>query len=239
LSSGPEGFSPASRLAPFAAALALAAAFFPACGGGREVETTIQRYTEAVQQRDVALLWAMRSGTQGQSGESAIPEAFEREANDYYSAYEIGKRAGEIRFDPWGVAAVRALALGKGAYYEILDVESPQEEARLVRVKVPLPYEHIDNSAYPRDTVLYFLQSPLGKIHKHTVGVSPFPFEQELLSEIVLRWTLVADRNSPPLSPAGWQVLTLLPEPESAVFRPMKIGGAKAALRAPVPPQEP
>jgi hypothetical protein len=219
-----------ARLAPALAGLALLA--LAGCGDKEDeaLSATVARTIAAVQGQDVPALWALRAWPRGEKlSVTPLPE-FEQEANDYFVDYEFGKRAGEIRFDPWGIAAVRILALGRGTFYRITSIERPRENARFVTMYIPLPYERLDYSTYPRDTVLYFLERPLGKIYKHVVGSVP-EVRRELLAELSLRWALVADASAggevPGLSPTGWLVLTVEPVPGSERYHEMHlaIGG--------------
>ncbi|UCF81024.1 MAG: hypothetical protein JSV08_00960 [Acidobacteriota bacterium] len=219
-----------ARIAPALAGLALLA--LAGCGNGEDeaLSATIARTISAIQGQDVPALWALRAWPHGEKLSVTPPPEFEEEANGYFVDYELGKRAGEIRFDPWGIAAVRILALGRGTFYRITSIERPRENARFVTMYIPLPYERLDYSAYPRDTVLYFLEKPLGKIYKHVVGSVP-EVQRELLAELSLRWALVTDEpaggEAPGLSPAGWLVLTVEPVLGSERYREMHlaIGG--------------
>jgi hypothetical protein len=211
-------------------AAALSAALLAAAGCGRgeadAVTGTLARYVGAVQEQNLPALWALRAWDKGErSGVTPEPD-FEIEANGYFAAYETGKRAGELKFDSWGVALVRALALGRGAYYRVSEISAPRPDARTVLVHVPLPYESLDYAPFPEGTTLYFLEPPLGGVHKHVVGSAP-SVKRELLSEVTLRWTLVRDAAEPPLSPTGWLVLAVAVEEGSARFRPMefRVGG--------------
>ena len=229
-----------ARLAPALAGLAAALLALAGCGDKEDeaLSATVAHTIAAIQGQNVPALWALRAWPRGEKRSVTPPPEFEEEANGYFVDYELGKRAGEIRFDPWGIAAVRILALGRGTFYRITSVERPRENARFVTVYIPLPYEHLDYHAYPRDTVLYFLERPLGKIYKHVVGSVP-EVRRELLAELSLRWALVADaprrvEGAPAggeealgLSPAGWLVLTVEPVPGSERYSDMHlaIGG--------------
>lgn len=217
-----------ARLAPALAGLAAALLALAGCGDKEDeaLSATVARTIAAIQGQNVPALWALRAWPRGEKRSVTPPPEFEEEANGYFVDYELGKRAGEVRFDPWGIAAVRILALGRGTFYRITSVERPREDARFVTVYIPLPYEHLDYHAYPRDTVLYFLERPLGKIYKHVVGSVP-EVQRELLAELSLRWALVAEGEAQALSPAGWLVLTVAPVPGSERYSEMHlaIGG--------------
>lgn len=195
-----------------------------ACGGGdsEAVTGTLARYIGAVQEQNFPALWALRAWDKGVKEGVTPPPEFEAEANRYFAGYEIGKRAAELQFDSWGIGLVRALALGKGAYYRIVAVERPRDDARFVKVHVPLPYENLDYSPFPEGATLYFLVHPWGKMQKHVVGEAPVA-RGNFLSEITLRWTLVRERGALPLSPTGWLVLAVEAEEGSARFREMEI----------------
>jgi hypothetical protein len=189
--------------------------------GRRTAERTIFSFVNAVQKEDVDALRCLLSGASRVVEDPAAAEA-ERQAFDgwvrgRYTEYLIGRDQGGVELGDDGIVLTKALALGKGTFYEISNVRRV-DETLVVDTEVRLAYGEIDISGLPPGTVFYACGSPTGAIEAVTIPYGEAEVEADVLETVRLRWTLVPGVTTPECG-ERWTVASAVPLPESATTR--------------------
>lgn len=192
----------------------LAAAFLSpgACTApSPEVQRTVDRYILAMAHRDMEQLLDLyaplleRLAAEPAARHAEIRGRFRQYAEARYAAYEAGKDEGHLEFQPVGIVLARALNLGRGAYYETIDVQFPDADRAVLIQEVRLAYRSIDTASLPRGTTIYLMGEPLGTIYNPVIGARQ-PAARRLLEKVWLRWSLVKRDGR-------WRVVQVEPDP--------------------------
>ncbi len=188
--------------------LALAAL---ACGGPRPVVVqTVEAYIHAVQERNADRLMDLSAGmwralSQAPPDErETLRQAYRVLLDGRHAAYLQGRDAGRLEFEPDGIVLIRALNLGRGTYYEPVEVEFPEPGRARVVLEVRLAYRSIDVSTLPAGTVIYLLGMPLGAVYHPEIGARE-PAARELLEMVWMGWDLS-------LLDGRWRVERVVPD---------------------------
>ena len=195
-------------------------------------QRTLDAYIAAIQERDVEAGFRLMSpelrasiaqalGTEDDGGSGDNP--FGVTLEELHRQFERQRQEGEITFSAEGIALIRALGLGRGAFYNAdhaLSV-SNAERARMI-VRVVLPYNLIDRPDQARrGDVFWRLGRPFGHIYPILHGM-PYMGEQEELLCMRVRVDLVACAAAEPPSPTGWCVHALAPLAETAEYQTVR-----------------
>lgn len=205
--------------------LALAVAATSGCFRWYGPQKTIDMYILAIQGRefpDCFRLMApeLRDAVAELRGEQYTTfEGFSRSMELLYETFELDRKKGRLHFSPDGVALIRALGLGKGAFYQV-DVSRSRwrgTQAALL-VQVVLPYNLMDRPDLARPGKVYWrLRRPFGEVYPLLFGL-PYSGNREELHSIQIRFDLTVCRDVPDPSPSGWCVLSVTPLPETAEY---------------------
>jgi len=189
--------------------------------GRRTAERTIFSFVNAVQKEDIAALRCLLSGGSGVAEDPAAAEAerqaFEAWVRSRYTEYLVGRDQGGVDLGDDGIVLAKALALGKGTFYEISDV-ARVDGTLVVDTDVRLAYGEIDISGLPPGTVFYACGSPEGAIEAVTIPYGEAEVEADVLETVRLRWTLVPGAPTPECG-ERWTVASAVPLPESATMK--------------------
>jgi hypothetical protein len=166
-----------------------------ACGGqGQAVADAVEDYIHAVAERDARRLTELSAGitralAAAPGEEQALQAAFSALLDARHAAYLQGRDAGHLELDPDGIVLIRALNLGRGTYYEPVEISfQGADQARLV-MEVRLAYRSINVSSLPSGTVIYLLGAPLGTVYHPELGARE-PAARRLLETLWLGWDL-------------------------------------------------
>lgn len=187
---------------------------------------TIDLYIRAVQDRDHPAAYRLSApglrdsiARAGEAPDSAF-EGYGRTMAALHERFERDRESGQLAFTPDGIALIRALGLGRGAFYR------PEFEATRTRgghgvviVEVILPYDLLDRPDLARPgTVFWRLGPPFGRIYPILHGM-PYVGQREELHRLRIRADLEACPGGSEGSPTGWCLLALQALPETAEFQ--------------------
>jgi len=169
----------------------------------------LDRYFAAVQSEDYGSLYCLMAGADEALELGETPEerrtAFEAWARAYYDSYELGRDEGWVDFDEQGLALVKMLTLGRGAFVTHGRTERLGESGARVESRVRPAYAHIDLSRLPLGTTFYLCGNPLGRMHALQVPYDSRELSADVLESITLSWSLI--RREPSAQCAGgWAV---------------------------------
>ncbi len=155
----------------------------------------LSRYVIAIQKNDVKTMAACLSlfdeikGRYGETGGAVL--AFKQKINDISEKYKQELQDGTLHFDPYGIEVTHIMGLGKGFYYETVNLKITGETATLT-LSHSFSYDKLDYSVFPEGTTLFFLSCPVGKILKVKTGEYQKGLRM-LLQKIQTRWFFKKD----------------------------------------------
>jgi hypothetical protein len=174
-----------------------------ACQGpGTEARRTIEAFIEAVQTEDARSLSCLLAGLQSDAlgvGETDRKAALADWLADRLHGYTEGRDVGWVEPRDDGVALVRLLALGRGTFYEVPDVELLSGGAVRARMRLRFGYASTDLSGFPPGTTLYFCGAPPGRVEAVRVPERG-EVRARVLESLALDWVLVP--NGPDCGPS-------------------------------------
>lgn len=174
-------------------------------------------YLRAVQERDTVTLldlaaaYVLEQRDTPEPDQEALQRRYEAMVDARYEGWMADRDEGRLQLDPDGIALIRALKLGRGAYYETVASGRTSPERAFLVHEVRLAYRSIDLSGLPAGTTIYLLGAPLGTVHHPVIGKHE-PAGRRLLDRLWIRWDLVqvddrwlvesvgADPDRPPLT---------------------------------------
>lgn len=155
----------------------------------------LSRYFTAIQKDDPKTMAASLSlfdeikGRYGETGGAVLE--FKQKINNISERYQQELQDGTLHFDPYGIEAAHIMGLGKGFYYETVELEETGETATLT-LSHSFRYDKLNYSVFPRGTTLFFLSCPVGKILKVKTGEYQKGLRM-LLQKIQTRWHFKKD----------------------------------------------
>jgi len=190
--------------------LSCAAAMSMACGPAVDPPgRVLDRYFDAVQSEDYGSLYCLMAGVSEAPELGQTPEerrtAFEGWAKAYYESYELGRDEGWVDFDEQGLALVKMLSLGRGAYVTHGRLNRQGDSGAHLESQVRPAYAHIDLSHFPSGTTFYLCGEPLGRMHALLVPYDSRELSADVLESITLRWSLIR-REPTEQCAGGWAV---------------------------------
>lgn len=182
------GFPPALTL--------IALAISVACGAGVDPPgRTLDAYFDAVQSKDFERLYCLMAGTDQAPELGMTPDErrnhFESWAQAHYEAYEKGRDEGWVEIDEQGLALVKMLSLGRGAFVSEGAIERVGERGARLTSRVRPAYAHIDLSRFPAGTTFYLCGLPLGRVYALQIPYDSRELSADVLDSITLQWSLV------------------------------------------------
>jgi hypothetical protein len=192
-------------------------------------QETLDQYIQAVQDRDAEICYRlMAPGLRGSiaAAVGADGDELDRFRTGFealHLRFETDRESGQLVFTPDGIALIRALAMGKGAFYR------PDQSLSRTRgghatliVSIVLPYNLIDRPDLARPgTVFWRLGRPFGRIYP-VLHALPYVGDREELLRIRLRADLEVCEDDVAGSPTGWCLLSLQAMPETAEFQTVR-----------------
>ena len=130
------------------------------------------------------------------------------------AAYKEIRDRGTVTFSPDGIEIFKLGALGRGAYFRVREVVSAGETLRFKTFLEP-GYLSINFTESPPNAVLFILGEPLGTVVRVKPGKTPGP-ERTVLQSVDLEWIWT---RLPEGSPVEWCLQSVLPLPETAIFK--------------------
>jgi len=131
--------------------------------------------------------------------------------------YEGIRKQGTVTFSNDGVEVIKLGALGRGAYFRVREAET-SGNILVFKTLLRPDYLSINFTEYPPNAILYIMGEPLGTIVKLRPGKTPGP-ERSVLHSVDLQWTW---SRLPRGAPSDWCLKSVLPIPDSAVFRKLQ-----------------
>jgi hypothetical protein len=169
----------------------------------------LDRYFDAVQSEDFGRLYCLMAGAAEAPELGQTPEerrtTFEGWARAYYDSYEFGRDEGWVDFDEQGLALVKMLSLGRGAFVTHGRLERLGESGARLESRVRPAYAHIDLSPYPSGTTFYLCGDPLGRMHALQIPYDSRELSADVLETITLSWSLIRREPSEQCA-GGWAV---------------------------------
>ncbi len=206
--------------------LALTVAATTGCFRWYGPEKTIDAYIQAVQEREFQdsfrlMSTELREAVAGLRGEPLVTfEEYSRSMEFLNETFEFDRKKGKLHFSPEGVALIRILGLGKGAFYQV-DVSQSRSrgDRAVIQVLVVLPYNLMDRPNHARPGMVFWrLRRPFGEVYPLLYGL-PYTGRREELHSIRIRFDLTACEEIHEPSPTGWCVLSVMPMPETAEYQ--------------------
>jgi hypothetical protein len=181
--------------------------------GQDELERIVQRWFVAVHEEDFETL-ARYDATAPAARQGRAFETWRRQVLGILYRYESQRESGLFEPDEQGYKLTRAVMLGRGAYWDTLELLKDGPD-RVLRIRVNFGYGGIPYGSLPRGTVVYLLGYPLGTIYSIELGTGR-EYELDVLEHLVLdvRLERVEDRVS---GDALYQVAGISWLPERAV----------------------
>jgi hypothetical protein len=137
---------------------------------------------------------------------------------DRVKAYEGVRKSGRVTFSPDGIEIIRLGILGNGAYFQVHESMTSGDILKFKTILKP-GYLSINFIETPRNAILYVFGEPLGTVVRFKPGKAPGP-ERSILESVDLLWTW---SRLPKGSPSDWCLKSVLPIPESAVFKKLQL----------------
>lgn len=218
------------RRFPYAIIPAVAVTFLgTGCLQWENQQETLDQFILAVQDRNAGSCYRLMASELRESIAAVAGEAgpeverFGNALDALHAKFDKEREAGELIFTPDGIALIRALALGKGAYYRPDHSRSRTRGGHATMiVQVVMPYNLIDRPDLARPgTVFWRLGRPFGRIYPILFGL-PYVGEREELARIRIRADLIDCGDQGNGSPTGWCLLSLQPMPETAEFQTVR-----------------
>ena len=209
--------------------LALTIAATTSCFQWYGPEKTIDEYIDAIRGRKFRECFRLmapelREVVASLRGEPfATFEEYSRSMEFLNESFELDLKKGKLHFSPEGVALIRVLGLGKGAFYQVDISQSRSRGGRAtLQVQVVLPYNLLDRPDQARPgKVFWRLRRPFGEVYPLLYGL-PYTGKREELHSVRIRFDLTACKDIPEPSPTGWCVLSVTPMPETAEYQVVK-----------------
>lgn len=194
-------------------------------------EQTIDGFIQSVQDGDAAACYRLMApelrttiaAAVGEDGDEV--DRFRSGFEALNRKFEADRESGHLVFTPDGIALVRALALGRGAFYRPdRSLSRTTGGHAAIIVPIVLPYKLIDRPDLARPgTVFWRLGRPFGRIYPVLFGL-PYVGDREELIRIRLRIDLVECEGDG--SPTGWCVLAMQALPETAEYQTVRSSSA-------------
>jgi hypothetical protein len=169
----------------------------------------IEDYVFAVQAEDWDRLFCLSAGAAGSAdlgaSESERRETFARWARAELDGYLEGRESGRVDLNASPVPLVKALALGKGTYFEVERAVPVQQGGVVAQMDVRLAYETIDLSGLSPGTGFFVCTSPVGTIEHVRVPRFRGEVSADVLDRVPVRWELVRESASDGCA-EGWKV---------------------------------
>mgnify|MGYP006302208549 CR=1 FL=1 len=180
--------------------------------GVDEFEQIAQQWFVAIHERDFEQL-ARYDAHAPAAREGRAFEVWKRQVSRILDEYERQRDSGAFEPDPTGYKIVRATMLGRGTYWETVQLLEDGED-RVLRIRMNFGYGKIYYGSLPAGTTVYILGHPLGTVHAIELGHAR-ERELDVLQhlKVELRFEQVEARLP---GDARWQVSRLRWLPESA-----------------------
>lgn len=202
----------------------LIALFSLGCSPWEMPQRTVDQYILAVQNRDLQAAFRLtemefRKMIAGNRVGDSLLDRYGESMEDLHRRFEKDRKEGQLVFTPEGIALIRGLGLGRGAFYRHDYSRSAKGSVHAVMVlNVVLPYNLLDQSNDKgAGTVFWRLGPPFGRIYPIFSGLSHVG-EREELHSIQLRVDLVSCPSGEEHSPTGWCIQSFQPLPETAEY---------------------
>jgi hypothetical protein len=198
-------------------ALALAVA---ACGapGERTLRQTAHRWFAAIQERDYQEL-AKVDASAPADREGPAFEAWKRAVRAALERHEVDRDRGVLEPDEQGYRLVRAMQLGRGAFWEVVDLRQG-ESGPILRIRVNFGYGEISYWRLEAGSTIYLLGWPLGTVHAIELGRGK-AHEIDVLEHLDVRVYFTEDEAALP-GDAAYKVRRVEWVPDSAVHESVR-----------------
>jgi hypothetical protein len=112
-------------------------------------------------------------------------------------------------------------------------VREVEKSGNILKFKTLLrpDYLSINFTEYPPNAILYILAEPLGTVLRLRPGKTPGP-ERSVLQSVDLQWFWT---SLPQTSPQDWCLQSVIPIPESAVFKSIQFRESPLEIDSPTP----
>lgn len=172
----------------------------PCCDSGRgEAQRTIFSFVDAVQTENLDslhCLLARPASLPDRTAAGAHRRDFDDWARSRYAAYLVGRDRGGADLGADGIVLTKALALGRGAFYDVAGVRR-NGDTLVANAEVRLGYGSIDTSVFPPGTVFYAAGRPAGRIEALEIPPRGGVVSAVVIETVEVRFTLVRAAATP------------------------------------------